>query len=294
MTSPAVGALAQSLRRLENLTFVLDADRRGVGNAISSIELTMRTLTEATGRRLPVQWQGDDERGYIRARLCQPPPAPTGDILEDSRPEMSIWGQLQEERRDLHRRLVALRRHVRSWCECCREAAAALQAMPPGLVDDPKSAPLERWTVRLRQTLRDVPAPLAGYLHGQRWAALVWLWAMDRDTEPSPGPLFAYGASLRPFADEVAALAAAQLSEESNEAAGVGDDPPAASPRPGEWSMLYRMSDIGTKLGCEGRSRTVKTRLRQLGSSLCEVERQNYRVRLDTMDPVYRKRFDGR
>lgn len=58
------------------------------------------------------------------------------------------------------------------------------------------------------------------------------------------------------------------------------------------WSEAMRLKTIGEKLGCEGKRRTIEARLQSLGSSLESINRQNYRVRLDTMDATYRQKFE--
>lgn len=57
------------------------------------------------------------------------------------------------------------------------------------------------------------------------------------------------------------------------------------------WSDEMLMWYIGEKLGCEAKARTVRKRLKQLGSDL-KGTRRRYRVRLDTMDPTYRAKFE--
>lgn len=59
------------------------------------------------------------------------------------------------------------------------------------------------------------------------------------------------------------------------------------------WSPIMRIKVISAVLQCEPRLRTVKKMLARLGSEIRAIGREQFRVRLDSMDVTYRRRFEA-
>jgi hypothetical protein len=60
----------------------------------------------------------------------------------------------------------------------------------------------------------------------------------------------------------------------------------------GQWSELMNVDRIAREIDCgDKRSRSVAKKLRTINSELHKVDRQQFRVRLDTMNEPYRSRF---